>query len=83
MEDIEKREPETPIARLRNSMQPMVTYFCMRKQLDEDETITDGQRDGLRKLAMMSYDQIQGGQLDKMLALLKDDSQWPQEPKAR
>jgi hypothetical protein len=69
-------EIETPIARLRNKMQPIVTYFQLRKMLEDGGELEERHRPRIQELCDETYRHIQSGSLDTMLEILKNDALW-------
>jgi hypothetical protein len=66
---------EPPIAKVRNKLSPMVTYFSFRKMLDNGE-VDEDKRDYLQKLVDECYNLIQNGNMEALLLLIKDDKLW-------
>ena len=66
------REPESPIAKVRNSLSPIVNYFFMIKELEtnkEDE-------EELKKFLEQELNQIQNHSLPRLLELIQDNENW-------
>jgi hypothetical protein len=68
-------EPESSIAKLRNKLQPMVTYFALKKMLDKNEVASE-HREYMSKLVEEQYNYIQKNYMDDLLTFVKDDSKW-------
>jgi len=69
------RDPEPPIAKVRNKLQPIVTYFYFLKMLDNKE-IEEEKVESIKKMVRETYNHIQTKNMEELLLLIKNDNLW-------
>ncbi len=69
------REEESSIAKVRNKIQPIVTYFLFRKILEEDK-VAEEHIEFIALAVDELYIQIQSVYMDSLLEIIKDDNIW-------
>lgn len=68
-------EKESSIAKVRNKLSPIVTYFCMRKMIDDNQ-IPEEKKESIQKLINETYIMIQDHNMNDLLSLIKNDDLW-------
>lgn len=69
-------EEESSIAKVRNKLSPIVTYFSMKQLLDTTTSLTSSDKSFLENKIQEEYKNIQKVYLLDLLTLIKDDSIW-------